>query len=159
MEECLISWSISKEIFIYYYYLKILFILEGKGEKNQCVRETSISCLLYSRPPTTGDLACSPGMCPDWELNWWPLGSQVGAQATNHTSQGKRLYCLNSTVFHVLWCILRVVLQVQFHACLCGQAVFLLWLRRLLRLLHCSLRGSDLLSTSLRGVDMETLTS
>ena len=23
----------------------------------------------YSLAPVTGDLACNPGMCPDWELN------------------------------------------------------------------------------------------
>ena len=42
-----------------------LFILERgregerEGEKHQCV---VASCL-----PSTGDLACNPGMCPDWE--------------------------------------------------------------------------------------------
>ena len=34
---------------------------ERKGEKHQCV--------VASRTPATGDLACNPGMCPDWELN------------------------------------------------------------------------------------------
>ena len=34
---------------------------ERKSEKQQCVVD---SCM-----PPTGDLACKPGMCPDWELN------------------------------------------------------------------------------------------
>ena len=30
-------------------------------------------CLLHA---PTGDLACNPGMCPDWESNQPPFGSQ-----------------------------------------------------------------------------------
>ena len=33
-----------------------------EGEKHQCV--------VASHVPPTWDLACNPGMCPDWELNW-----------------------------------------------------------------------------------------
>ena len=28
------------------------------------------------------DLARNPGMCPDWESNQWPFGSQACAQST-----------------------------------------------------------------------------
>ena len=44
-----------------------LFILREKGrggkegEKHQCVVASLVS--------PTGDPACNPGMCPDWELN------------------------------------------------------------------------------------------
>ena len=34
---------------------------ERKGEKQHCV--------VASHMPPTGDLACNPGKCPDWELN------------------------------------------------------------------------------------------
>ena len=34
---------------------------EREGEKPQSV--------VASCAPPTGDLACNPGMCPDWELN------------------------------------------------------------------------------------------
>ena len=34
---------------------------EKEGEKHQCV--------VASHVPPTGDLAHSPGMCPDWESN------------------------------------------------------------------------------------------
>ena len=27
-------------------------------------------CVVASCAPPTGDMACNPGMCPDWELNW-----------------------------------------------------------------------------------------
>ena len=39
---------------------------EREGEKHQCV--------VASRVPSTGDLACNPGMCSDWEMNWRPFG-------------------------------------------------------------------------------------
>ena len=45
-----------------------------KGEKYQCV---VASCML-----PTEDLACNPGLCPDWESNWQPFGSQASAQST-----------------------------------------------------------------------------
>ena len=32
--------------------------------------------------PPTGDLAHNPGMCPDWESNQLPFGSQACAQST-----------------------------------------------------------------------------
>ena len=47
---------------------------EREGEKYQCV--------VASCPPPTVDLACNPGMCPGWELNRQPFGSQARAQST-----------------------------------------------------------------------------
>ena len=35
-----------------------------------------------SHVPSTGVLAHNPGMCPDWELNWQPFGSQADTQST-----------------------------------------------------------------------------
>ena len=56
----------------FFFFLKILFIFrererqrERKGEKHQCV--------VASLTPPTGDLACNPGKCPDWEWNRRPL--------------------------------------------------------------------------------------
>ena len=46
---------------------------EREGEKHQCV--------VASRTPPTGDLACNPDMCPDWESNQQPFGSQAHAQS------------------------------------------------------------------------------
>ena len=49
-----------------FYFFKIciylLFLERGReGEKHQCV--------VASYVPPTVDLACNPGMCPDWQLN------------------------------------------------------------------------------------------
>ena len=35
-----------------------------------------------------GDLACIPGMCPDWELNQQPFGLQAGAHSTEPQQPG-----------------------------------------------------------------------
>ena len=63
----------------------ICLFLERKGGEKRG-RETSMcGCLLCAshwRP------CCNPGMCPDWELNQWPFGSQASTQSTGHTSQG-----------------------------------------------------------------------
>ena len=53
---------------------------EREGEKHQCV--------VASRTPPTGDLALIPGLCPDWELNQPPPGSQSGNQPTEPHQPG-----------------------------------------------------------------------
>ena len=68
--------------FLRFYYLFIF--REGKGgregEKHQCV--------VASHAPLVGNLACNPGMYPDWELNWQPFGSQADAQSTEPHQPG-----------------------------------------------------------------------
>ena len=68
------------------HFLKILFIYfldrgEGReGEKHQCVAG--------SHAPPTEDLACNPGMCPDWVSNQQPFGSHAGTQSTEPHQPG-----------------------------------------------------------------------
>ena len=58
---------------------------EREGEKPQCVVDSHVA--------PTGDLACNPGMCPDWELNWQPFVSQASTQSTELHHPGlKNLY-------------------------------------------------------------------
>ena len=54
---------------------------EKEGEKHQCV--------VASHIPPPGDLACNPGMCPGWESNQRPIGSQAGAQSTEPHQPGQ----------------------------------------------------------------------
>ena len=56
------------------FYLFIFKEREEEGEKHQCV--------VAAHAPATGDLAHNPGMCPDWEWNQQPFGSQAHAQPT-----------------------------------------------------------------------------
>ena len=62
---------------------------DREGEKHQCV-------VAFHTPPT-GDLARNPGMCPDWEWNWRPFGSQAGAQSLSRTATAKYVF-LNHTI-------------------------------------------------------------
>ena len=38
--------------------------------------------MVASHVPCTGHLGCHPGVCPDWELNWQPFGSQAHTRST-----------------------------------------------------------------------------
>ena len=67
----------TQNIFYFFKDYIYLFLEEGREEereKHQCV---IVSCAL-----STGDLACNPGMCPGWESNQRPFGSQAGTQST-----------------------------------------------------------------------------
>ena len=58
--------------------------MEGdkEGEKHQCA--------VASHVPPTGDQACNPGMCPDWESNWQLFGLQSGTQSTEPQQPGQK---------------------------------------------------------------------
>ena len=43
--------------------------------------------------PPTGDLACNPGLCPDWESNQQPFGLEAGTKSTE-PHQPELLYFL-----------------------------------------------------------------
>ena len=45
-------------------------------------------CSCLKQAPPTGDLAHNPGMCPDWEWNQRPFGSQDDAQSTEPHQPG-----------------------------------------------------------------------
>ena len=44
-------------------------------------------CVVASCMPPNGDLTHNPGICPDWELNQRPFGSQASTQSTEQHSQ------------------------------------------------------------------------
>ena len=48
-----------------------------------------------SHMPPTGDLAGNPGVCPDWELNQQPFGSQASAQSNELHQPGLIFYNVN----------------------------------------------------------------
>ena len=47
---------------------------------------------VVSCTPPTGDLAHNPGICPDWEWNQRPFGSQAGTQSTEPHQPGQKLF-------------------------------------------------------------------
>ena len=67
-----------------------LFIFrEGKGGK----KRGKYQCVVASSVPPSGDLAHNPVMCPDWESNWRPFGSQYSAQPTKPHQPGPNFSC------------------------------------------------------------------
>ena len=64
---------------------------EREGEKHQCV--------VASMHPTTGDLAHNRGMCPDWESNQWPFGSQASTQSTEPHQPGQKSFTVVEMFF------------------------------------------------------------
>ena len=67
-----------------------LFSERGEGRERETKSEEH-QCVVASCAPSTGDLACNPGMCPDWESNWYPLVCRPALKPLSHTSQGKNI--------------------------------------------------------------------
>ena len=68
---------------------------ERKGEKHQYV--------VASHMTLTGDLACNPGMCPDWESNQWPFGLQASTQSTEPHQPGLFFVCFIGHMNDLCW--------------------------------------------------------
>ena len=70
-------------IYFIYFFLNMFFkdfiylFLERWGGRE---KEREHQCVVASHLSPTADLASNPDMCPDWELDWWPFGSQAGTQ-------------------------------------------------------------------------------
>ena len=70
------------------FFKDFIYLFLGRGEGKEKERERNINVWLPLMCPPTGDLAHNPGMCPDWELNRWPFGSQA-LNPLSYTSQGQ----------------------------------------------------------------------
>ena len=87
-----------------------LFLERGQGRDKE--RERNINVWLLLTCPLGGDLASNPGMCPDWESNRQPFGSQATTQYTepqqprNYLPFSYLLISLNIMFFrsiHAVW--------------------------------------------------------
>ena len=93
--------SLATVFFLIFFKYFIYLFLE-RGEERQRSRETR--CVVASHLPPTGDLAYNPGMCPDWESNWWPFGLQASTQSTEPHQPGRIFFLITSnplTLKHV----------------------------------------------------------
>ena len=68
------------------FFLNTLFIFRERGRRGERDGERHQSVASHTLP--TGDLACNPGMFPDWELNWQPSRLQASAQSTETQQPG-----------------------------------------------------------------------
>ena len=75
---------------------------EKEGEKHQWV--------VASHMPPTGDLACNPGMCPDWELNQRSFALQACAQSAEPHHPGPNFILFQN----YLYCSMSFVLSGKF---------------------------------------------
>ena len=75
-------------LFFSFFFLKgFIYLLLGKGREGEREGEKH-QCVVAFHAPPTWDLACNPGMCPDWELNLDPLVHRLALNPLSHTSQG-----------------------------------------------------------------------
>ena len=63
-------------------------------------RERNIRVWLLLMCPPTRDLDPNSGMCPAWESNWRPFGSQISAQSTEPNQPGLKILFLIAVQFH-----------------------------------------------------------
>ena len=64
-----------------------LFIFRQRGREGEREGE-KYQCVVAFRVSPAGDLGSKAGMCPQWELNQRPSGSQAGAQSTEPHQPG-----------------------------------------------------------------------
>ena len=105
-----IIWSSRLFSHFYFYFKKCYLLLvfkdfylfifrergrEGgrEGEKHQCV---------VASQAHYGNLACNPGVCPDWESNQRPFGSQASTQFTEPHQPGHIRYIFSIILFNGL---------------------------------------------------------
>ena len=70
--------------------------------------------MVASHTLPTGDLAHSPGTCPDWESNQLTFVSQAGTQTTEPHQPGLVLFKYNKK----FWCPLSFPLSVIYLLCM-----------------------------------------
>ena len=77
-----------------------LFLERGKEREETQVCQRNINWLSIAHPqPPTRDLACNPGVCPDWESNWWLFGLKDYAQPTEPQQSGPPLSLISFMLF------------------------------------------------------------
>ena len=68
-------------------FLKFLFIFREKGREGEREEEKHQGVVVSHMPPT-GDLACNPGMWPDWDGTSDPLVHRPALNPLIHSNQG-----------------------------------------------------------------------
>ena len=81
------------EHFACFFFKDFVYLFSERKEGREKERDKSINVwekhqLVVSHTPTTGDLSCSPGMCPDRESNQRPFGLQASTQSTELHQSG-----------------------------------------------------------------------
>ena len=80
------------------------FIFTERGSERER-EERNISVWLPLTCPLLGDLACNPGMCPDWESNQRPFGLQARSRSIHWATPDRAIEAflpLLKTVFELV---------------------------------------------------------
>ena len=77
----------------FFFFKQLIYLFLERGEGREKERE-KYQCVVASHVAPTGDLACNPGMCLDWESNWQPFGLQPALNSLSYTSQGQNINVL-----------------------------------------------------------------
>ena len=87
--------SHSVDYLFYFLFFLNIYLFSERGEGRDEGRERNIMCErdINPLPLAPPSLAHNPGMCPNWELNWWPFSSQAGTQSTEPHQPGVLLNC------------------------------------------------------------------
>ena len=73
-------------LFTYFFYFYFFFRERESGERKE--KEWERNRLVASCMPPTGDLACNPGRCHDWESNRRIFSLQTDTQSTEPHQPG-----------------------------------------------------------------------
>ena len=92
---------------ISFFFKKRFYLFIERGREGEKEGENH-RCVVASHIPSTGDLACNPGLCPEWESNWQTFGLQADAQPTEPYQPG---YILCFLMILYIKFILNSVLQ------------------------------------------------
>ena len=88
MAQCMLPEFFQRFYVRYQRFFKRFYLFLEGGEGREKERERNINVWLPLAHPLLGDLFCNPGMCPDWESNQRPFGSQAGTQSTEPHQPG-----------------------------------------------------------------------
>ena len=90
-------------LFVKKYFLNLFLERGRQGEREGEKHKYVVACCT----PPTGNLAHNPGMCPDWESNRQPFGSQAGTQSTEPHQPGLGCFFKKTETYTYLYCLLK----------------------------------------------------
>ena len=83
---------------ISFFFKKRFYLFIERGREGEKEGENH-RCVVASHIPSTGDLACNPGLCPEWESNQRPFDLQAPAQSTELHQPGLELLIFRLVIY------------------------------------------------------------
>ena len=98
------------------FFKDVIYWFLERGEGRERERERNINVWLLLTCPEPGDLVHNPGLCPDWESNQRPFGSQADAHSTEPHQPGHELNCSISWLWWWLHKFISVLKFIELHS-------------------------------------------